>query len=161
MEYHMEATDLGVILTRMLERWTPRMTRVNITPYFQAEPSCPKVLGDPRALEQVFTNLVSNAVQAMTASGGTLALKMGRSDPVGMQDFVEVSVSDTGPGIPEDIREHIFEPFRTTKPQEGTGLGLAITKRIVTAHKGNISLTTFPGGTVFTVCLPAIHGEYT
>ena len=158
MEYRMEPTDLAVMLTRLLERWAPRLARVNITPFFQAAPDCPKIQGDPRALEQVFTNLVSNAVQAMNATGGTLAVKIEKPDAAPPLDFVQVSVSDTGAGIPDEIRDHIFEPFVTTNPQ-GTGLGLAITKRIINAHKGNIALTSFPGGTVFTVCLPAINGE--
>lgn len=158
MEYHMEPTDISVILNRLLDRWAPRLARVNISPFFQSDPACPQILGDPRALEQVFTNLVSNAVQAMSATGGTLAIKVGNSDSMTALEYVEISVSDTGPGIPDEIRDHIFEPFVTTNPQ-GTGLGLAITKRIVTAHRGNIAVTSFPGGTVFTVCLPAIHGE--
>ncbi|HZW02684.1 MAG TPA: ATP-binding protein [Anaerolineaceae bacterium] len=64
-----------------------------------------------------------------------------------------MTVSDNGPGIPDEIREHIFEPFVTTKPQ-GTGLGLAITKRIINAHRGTIVPNSFPGGTVFHVMLP-------
>ena len=69
-----------------------------------------------------------------------------------------MTVSDSGPGIPDEIRERIFEPFVTTKSQ-GTGLGLAITKRIVTAHHGSISVNTFPGGTVFHVHIPCIPGR--
>jgi signal transduction histidine kinase len=158
MEYKMEPTDLSVILSRLLDRWAPRMTRVNVTSFFQADPASRRIQGDPRALEQVFTNLVSNAVQAMSATGGTLAVKIENTDDATPLDYVQVSISDTGAGIPEEIRDHIFEPFVTTNPQ-GTGLGLAITKRIINAHKGNIAVTSFPGGTVFTVCLPAIHGE--
>jgi signal transduction histidine kinase len=69
-----------------------------------------------------------------------------------------VTVSDSGPGVPDEVKERIFEPFVTTKVQ-GTGLGLAITKRIVTAHRGSISVNTFPGGTVFHVILSAFQGE--
>ena len=71
---------------------------------------------------------------------------------------IETAVSDNGPGIPDEIRGRIFEPFVTTK-QTGTGLGLAITKRNVTAHHGAIKVETFPGGTVFTVSLPTIKDE--
>jgi signal transduction histidine kinase len=74
-------------------------------------------------------------------------------------DLVEVSVSDNGPGIPDDIKDRIFEPFVSTNSQKGTGLGLAITKQIVTALKGSIRVNTFPGGTVFTVSIPAWNGE--
>ena len=67
--------------------------------------------------------------------------------------YVEVSVADTGPGIPRELQEKIFQPFFTTN-KNGSGLGLAISKRIITAHKGNIYLTSFPGGTVFHVQIP-------
>lgn len=67
---------------------------------------------------------------------------------------VEISVIDTGPGIPKEFQERIFQPYFTTN-QSGTGLGLPITKRIITAHRGTISLESFPGGTVFRVILPA------
>jgi signal transduction histidine kinase len=74
---------------------------------------------------------------------------------------IEVKIIDSGPGIPEDVRGRIFEPFVTTK-KTGTGLGLAISKRIVTAHRGNITVESYPGGgTVFTVFLPIKQGEET
>jgi len=134
------------------------MARVNIKPVFLPSPNIPQVNGDARALEQVFTNLISNAVQAMSAGGGNLAVKVELTRPAFEQPQVVASVSDNGPGIPDEIRDHIFEPFVTTNPQ-GTGLGLAITKRIVTAHKGSINVSSFPGGTMFQISLPAIKGE--
>jgi signal transduction histidine kinase len=73
--------------------------------------------------------------------------------------IIQIDISDTGPGISEEYHQKIFDPFFTTK-KDGTGLGLAITKQIITAHKGNISLTSFPGGTVFHITLPVIiQGE--
>jgi len=158
MEYKLQPTDLGELLHRLLERWRPRMARVNVELYFQVVPDCPQVDGDPRALEQVFTNLISNAIHAMSETGGTLAIKLEPLQSKLDTKQIEVTVSDNGPGIPDEIRDHIFEPFVTTNPQ-GTGLGLAITKRIMTAHKGNIWVNSFPGGTVFHVCLPIIKGE--
>ncbi|HEX2979390.1 MAG TPA: ATP-binding protein [Anaerolineaceae bacterium] len=156
-EYKMVPMSMDELLKRILDRWNPRLTRVNVQPYFQAEPDCPQISGDARALEQVFTNLISNAVQAMSSTGGTLSVKISKLDNEADPPQVEVTVSDDGPGIPDEIRDHIFEPFVTTNPQ-GTGLGLAITKRIVTAHKGNIYVNSFPGGTVFHVSLPSIQG---
>lgn len=150
----MDPVDLGMLLQRFLERWRPRFSKANVQAYFQMEPDILWVIGDARALEQVFTNLVNNAVQAMK-TGGVLAVKMtNRQVSRGASPEVEVTVSDNGPGIPDEIREHIFEPFVTNNPQ-GTGLGLAITKRIINAHRGSISVNSFPGGTVFHVCLPA------
>jgi PAS domain S-box-containing protein len=157
-EYKFEPTDLSAQLKRMLDRWEPRMARVNIKPLFLAGTDLPQVSGDPRALEQVFTNLISNAVQAMSTNGGTLAIKLELIKPAMEHPQVAVSISDSGPGIPDEIKDHIFEPFVTTNPQ-GTGLGLAITKRIIIAHKGAITVNSFPGGTTFQVQLPAITGE--
>jgi signal transduction histidine kinase len=144
------------LLERLMKLWTPRMNRLNIEPLLQISDNQLQVRGDKRALEQVFTNLISNAIQAMQElGGGTLAVKISLDANGNGRSMVQVDVTDTGPGIPEENRPRIFEPFFTTK-KNGTGLGLAITKQIVTAHKGSINLTTFPGGTVFHVNLPAI-----
>jgi two-component system, NtrC family, sensor histidine kinase AtoS len=158
MEHKFEPLDLASLLKRMLDRWRPRLARVNVEPFFQCAEETPKILGDPRALEQVFTNLISNAVEAMSKKGGTLAVKLGPSEAMTTPPQVEVRISDDGPGIPDEIKDRIFEPFVSNKTS-GTGLGLAITKRIVTAHHGSIKLDTFPGGTVFCVHLPAFPGE--
>ncbi len=154
MEHRFESIDIGMLLVRLVDRYRPRMSRLNITPFIQVEEKCPRGVGDPRALERVFINLVNNAMDAMNKDGGTLAIRVGVSHAVANHPQVEVVVSDNGPGIPDDIRERLFEPFVTNKVK-GTGLGLAITKRIVTAHQGSITVNTFPGGTVFHVYLPA------
>jgi two-component system, NtrC family, sensor histidine kinase AtoS len=160
VEHKFERVDMEILLRRLLDRWRPRMSKINVVAYFQIEPNTAPVLGDPRSLEQVFTNLVSNAVEAMSANsgGGTLAVRVAPFSEVPERPQVEITVSDNGPGIPDDVRERIFEPFVTTKSQ-GTGLGLAITKRIVTAHHGGMSVNTFPGGTVFHVFLSAFQGD--
>jgi PAS domain S-box-containing protein len=152
LEYQMVKTDLAQVVGALLERWRPRMARLNVELHFKAEENIWPALADARALEQVFTNLVSNALTAMKEAGGTLAVRVEKTEEAG-KPWVRVSISDTGPGIPEDLREKVFEPFFTTSPQ-GTGLGLAITKRIVSAHKGIIRIESFPGGTMFHVLLP-------
>jgi PAS domain S-box-containing protein len=157
-ELKLEKIDLTLYLQRILDRWRPRLARVNVQPFFSAAQNLPLVNGDVKALEQVFTNLISNAIDAMSKSGGTLAIHVKNDHSLPNRPQVEISVSDNGPGIPEEIRERIFEPFLTTK-SHGTGLGLAITKRIVTAHQGNITVKSFPGGTIFQVFLPASIGE--
>ncbi len=157
-EIKKEPTDIGVLITRILDRWRPRFARANVEPYFSTAIENPRVDGDPRALERVFTNLITNAVQALSDKGGTLSIKIGKLNTEIEPPQIELTVSDNGPGIPDDIRDRIFEPFVTTNPQ-GTGLGLAITKQIVTAHRGSINLNSFPGGTVFEIKLPAILGE--
>ncbi len=153
VEYHFKPVDLAEMLPSILERWAPRMTRLNIRNNFDANPAHPLVRADARALEQVFVNLVSNAVQAMEKTGGTLNVRVINGAAHLVPPQYEVIVADSGPGIPDDIKEHIFEPFVTTNAS-GTGLGLAITKRIVTAHKGTINLESYPGGTMFHVFLP-------
>ena len=165
-EHKLEKLDIEMFLRRMLDRWRPRMARVSVMSYFQIEAGTPPVLGDPRSLDQVFTNLIGNAVEAMAAAGEgivpgaekTLAVRVAPFNLPGGRPQVEITVSDNGPGIPDSIRDRIFEPFVTTK-QQGTGLGLAITKRIVTAHHGSITVNSFPGGTVFRVLLMAYEGE--
>ena len=150
--------NLVSLLRRILDRWQPRLERVNITLFFQPAEGTPCVSGISKDLERVFVNLISNAVDAMEESGGSLAIKINFENVVASKPQVEVTVSDNGPGIPNEIRDRIFEPFITTRPQ-GTGLGLAITKQIVTTHHGSISVNSFPGGTVFHVYFPAVDGE--
>jgi PAS domain S-box-containing protein len=156
-EYKFEPVDLKMLLQRMIERWRPRFNNLKVKPFFQCEEGVPPVSADPKGLEQVFTNLISNATDAMAKTGGNLAVKISTRAGVTNRSQVVVSVTDDGPGIPEDIRERIFEPFVTTK-SHGTGLGLAITRRIVNAHHGSIQLISFPGGTVFEVTLLAYQG---
>jgi PAS domain S-box-containing protein len=153
-----KGVDMAQLLQKLLSRWHPRLGRASITPYFQIMPDTPKVKGDSRSLEQVFTNLISNAVEAMSKTGGTLAIKVGPSDAITNRPQVEITVSDSGSGIPDEVRVRLFEPFVTTNPR-GNGLGLAITKQIVNAHQGTINVESFPGGTMFKVLLPAASGE--
>ncbi len=157
-QYTFEPVDLRVLLQRILDRWRPRFSKVNVTPFFHVEEQAPLAYGDPRALEQVFTNLIGNATEAMTKSGGSIALRIAPRNVIPNRSQVVVTVSDDGPGIPDEVRERIFEPFVTTK-NNGTGLGLAITKRIVTAHHGSIQVNSFPGGTMFEVTLLGYNGD--
>jgi signal transduction histidine kinase len=110
----------------------------------------PQIPSHPAELNQVWTNLIDNAVQAMNGVG-TLTIKTYRED-----DYAVVSVGDSGPGVPEELKKRVFEPFFTTKPVgEGTGLGLDISYRIVVnGHGGDIVLRSQPGDTRFLVRLP-------
>jgi len=115
----------------------------------------PEVMADPEQLKQVFVNLISNAVQAMS-DGGTLTISTGTDG-----GFVFVRFTDDGPGIPAEILGKVFDPFVSTR-DEGTGLGLTIAHRIVDDHDGHIDVTSEQGaGTVFTVWLPALQQEGT
>ena len=135
-----------------------RLNNLNINAFFTAEDETPAVSGDPRALDQVFQNLVRNSVDAMEAKGGTLAIRVEPVRNMPARPQVMITVSDDGPGIPDEIRERIFEPFVSTKTQ-GTGLGLAIIKRIITAHHGWIRVNSFPGATMFEITLNAYKEE--
>jgi len=110
----------------------------------------PEIPAYPAELNQVWTNLIDNALGAMKGSG-TLTLRTGRDG-----DFVLVEVGDTGPGVPPELVRRIFEPFFTTKPVgEGTGLGLDISWRIVVnRHGGDLTVKSEPGNTRFQVRLP-------
>ncbi len=161
-DYVMEPLDLGQLIRRLLERMRPRLSAARVTADLQIAKDLPEISGNPRALEQVFSNLFNNAMQAMSENGGTMTVKLRSLEASSGRRVVETSVSDTGPGIPPEILDRIFQPFYTTKTG-GTGIGLAITKRIVTAHKGNIQVRSIPGATVFTVQFTALpvrhHGE--
>ncbi|MFH7334452.1 ATP-binding protein [Streptomyces sp. KHY 26] len=118
----------------------------------------PPVPAYPAELNQVWTNLIDNAVSAMRASGGegTLTVRTAREN-----ERVLVEFRDTGPGIPQEIKGRIFDPFFTTKPVgEGTGLGLDISWRIVVdKHHGTLRVDSEPGDTRFQVLLPLAAGQ--
>jgi signal transduction histidine kinase len=119
--------------------------------YDRSLPAIPAYAGE---LNQVWTNIIDNAVSAMGGSG-TLTVRTARDE-----DMLLVEIGDTGPGVPEEIRSRIFEPFFTTKPfGEGTGLGLDISWRIVVnKHHGDLRVESTPGDTRFQIRLP-LHAQ--
>lgn len=152
LELKMQSIDLAELVERILARWSPRLAQSNVRVHTNFDPEVPPTSADPRTLERVVVNLISNAVEAMI-DGGTLSFTVICIDETS-RDLVELKVADTGPGIPPDKIDRIFDPFFTTK-KDGTGLGLAISRRILSAHKGNMQVESFPdAGTVFTIQLP-------
>ncbi|MET3805685.1 signal transduction histidine kinase [Nakamurella sp. UYEF19] len=115
----------------------------------------PEISAYASELNQVWTNTIDNAVQAM-AGVGTLTIRTARDN-----DSMLVEIGDTGPGVPDEIKSRIFEPFFTTKPVgEGTGLGLDISWRIVVKkHHGDLKLVSVPGDTRFQIRLPLVSAE--
>jgi signal transduction histidine kinase len=112
-------------------------------------PDLPKVMVNGSELNQVWTNLIDNAADAMK-DGGTLRIRVAREN-----EFVLVEIADTGPGIPPEVKSRIFDPFFTTKPVgQGTGLGLDFVYRIVSGMHGNVSVNSVPGDTRFEVRIP-------
>jgi len=114
----------------------------------------PAMLCYPDELNQVWTNLIHNAIQTME-SGGTLTADVFREG-----ENAVVRISDSGKGIPDEIKDRIFEPFFTTKPAgEGSGLGLDIVRKIIEKHNGEISVESEPGRTAFSIILPIVRLE--
>ena len=123
----------------------------------------PPIQGDPHQLRQMFTNLLTNAFEAIEAARATCEITRDRAGGrtrnrcrarAARGRWCRSSVSDNGPGIPPEVADRIFSPFFTTKPQ-GSGLGLAIVRKIVDAHDGRIDVGERPGGgTMFRVTLP-------
>jgi signal transduction histidine kinase len=145
-----EIVDRAVQLTRY------QMTVDNITVETSYATALPTVLGNAGQLQQVFTNIIINAYQAMAQTGGSLLIETRR-----VNNRVEIAFSDTGCGIPPEILKRVFEPFFTTKnEQEGTGLGLSVSYGIIADHGGEIRVSSQPGvGSTFTVALPASDEE--
>ena len=110
----------------------------------------------PSEMQQVFTNLVANSLDAFGPSGRLIfRVRSGKGGPGRRKDGVRVTVADTGSGMDADTKQHAFEPFFTTKNETGTGLGLWVSKGIVEKHGGTIHVSSKPGhGTVFSLFFP-------
>ena len=126
------------------------------------DPSLPLVYGDPDQLLQVFLNLIKNASEVQPNSGKIRLrtyfehnFKLRRVDGSGHSMPIQVEVMDNGPGVPEDMKDEIFDPFVSGRAN-GTGLGLALTSKIISDHNGLISLNSKPGNTVFRISLPFV-----
>ncbi|MDR6569825.1 MULTISPECIES: ATP-binding protein [Chitinophaga] len=128
-----------------------RLKKGNVELVENFDTSLPKIKALPGELNQVWTNLVDNALDAMEPA------KKGRLEIATTKDrqCVHVTITDNGPGIPEEIQSRIFEPFFTTKDLgKGTGLGLDVVAQIVQRHRGSVKQTSVPGKTIFTISFP-------
>jgi two-component system NtrC family sensor kinase len=149
------ALQVNEVVERTLRLRSYEISSNGIASTTDLAPDLPSVSGDARQIQQVLLNLVTNAIQAMVPLGsGTLHI-MTRAEG----GRVILEVSDTGPGIPAEVRAHVFEPFFTTK-RDGTGLGLSVSYGIVATHSGTITIArTSEQGTTFRVALPAYTTE--
>jgi len=147
--------DITEVLDRALTLVAGQWRGVTINVDKQYQKDLPRVPLDEGLCEQAFTNIVQNAYDAMGSAGGTLRASVSRVLSDG-RDGVEVQLADTGPGIPVDLREQIFNPFVTTK-KDGVGLGLSIVSKIVDGHHGSIRVETGTDGTgaCFVMFFPA------
>ncbi|MBA3612521.1 MAG: PAS domain S-box protein [Nitrospirales bacterium] len=150
-----QGVNLEVVMIDVLDVLQERFGKQHIQVIKTVSPHLPKVLADPDHMNQVFLNLILNACQAMS-DGGTLSLTLHPTD-----DTVELTVQDTGSGIPQEQLSKIFDPFFSTKAVgEGTGLGLTVVHGILQEHQGAIRVTSVPGqGTTFIVSLPICRGR--
>ena len=142
------------LLDRALKVAYDRWPEAKVEVAQQYSEDLPEINIDPDLCEQAFTNLVLNAYEAMTDTGGRLTVRAAAANSAGRRG-VEVDIEDTGPGIPSELHEQIFNPFFTTK-KEGVGLGLSLVSKIVDDHRGWIRISSEPGGGArFRVFLPA------
>ena len=145
-----ETVDIQEIIREMTALFKTEALRHSVRIHSELRDERPHVLADRVQLQQVFMNLMLNAIEAMKDSGGELTIRS-RLSP---ESHLIVSISDTGVGLPADSAERIFDAFHTTKPQ-GTGMGLAITRSIVEAHGGRVWATANQSaGSTFHFTLP-------
>ncbi|OIN57969.1 ATP-binding protein [Arsenicibacter rosenii] len=131
-----------------------KLKQKQITTTVELADNLPVLCGWPGELNQVWTNLIDNAVDAMD-NGGRLEITSQIDQRPNGQTFILTKVVDSGKGIPENVIDRIFDPFFTTKPiGSGTGLGLDIVQGIVHRHNGSIKVKSQPGHTEFSICLP-------
>jgi PAS domain S-box-containing protein len=162
-----ERTDVTDVLHQAITLAESKVKRGGVLVQLDLASELPMIHGDHHQLCQVFTNLLTNAFEALDGRGHVAiraVVEALEQDPEFASDAppptptVVVDVTDDGPGVPTDLSDRIFDPFFTTKPQ-GSGLGLPIVRKIVDAHDGRIDLTSTPGqGTRFRVTLPVSSG---
>jgi len=163
----MEQIDIVDVLRQSVTQSQVHPARGQSTVLLNLHGGLPMIDGDHTQLCQVFTNLLTNAFEALGGQGRVTIVAAGEveeQDPAFAADktaptpVIVIDVADTGPGIPPDLNDRIFNPFFTTKTT-GSGLGLPIVRKIVDAHEGRIDLTSEPGvGTRFRITLPVSSG---
>jgi len=156
-ELKVESSDISEIMKGVLGLVEKQSLFHNITIQRSLSPSLPTLMVDKSQIQQVFTNIILNAAEAMDGKGRLTV----RTDVTADRKCIEIEITDTGCGIPEENLERIFDPFFTTKETgKGTGLGLAIVDGIVEKHRGTIEVKSQVGkGTTFIVRLPLEAGK--
>jgi signal transduction histidine kinase len=146
-----ELTDIRSGIRNTLTMLHYRFKKANVSLAEEYDESLPRINAMVGELNQVWTNLIDNALDAMEPAGrGQLTIRTEKE-----HGWAKTSIIDNGPGIPEEVQSRIFEPFFTTKDiGKGTGLGLDVVCRIVKQHHGSIRVQSKPGETIFVVCFP-------
>jgi signal transduction histidine kinase len=149
----LERVQVNTVVDELLDFFTPQAEQAKVRLARTLAPSLPGAEADTNLLRQVVLNLLVNALQAMP-SGGQLAVSTSAGD-----GRVRIVVADTGPGIPPENLEKIFNLYYSTKPG-GTGLGLPMAKKIIDEHRGSLTVASVVGqGTTFTISLPALDAH--
>lgn len=140
--------DLKALINKLVRFIRPQAEQQNVNVMVNLpREKPPEIMADSVHIDQVLLNLALNALQAMP-DGGTLTIGLNQEG-----DWLRISITDTGNGIPAELRERIFDPYFTTR-HEGTGMGLALCEKIVRQHDGTIDFNTGLSGTTFSVLLP-------
>lgn len=145
--------NLNKTIQKTIDLMEYRLTASNIDVILELDPELPGILVDELKIQQVFSNLITNAYQAMQDSGGKISISSSFSN-----GWCKFEIIDSGPGIPAEIRSKIFDPFFTTRQMgDGKGLGLSTSYGIVAAHQGKLSFESKENvGTAFTIELPVV-----
>jgi two-component system NtrC family sensor kinase len=150
IDIRQDTIDLYTLLNEVLSFLDKEASYRNIKISISVPPDFPTVVSDRGQLQQVFLNIINNAFEALQNGGRIMIILHDKGDGT-----VEITISDTGPGIPKDILTHIFEPFFSTKKEHGTGLGLSITYGIMEKLGGHVDVISEVGnGTSFILTLP-------
>jgi signal transduction histidine kinase len=152
-----DLTDIRDGIRNTLTMLQYRFKKGNVTIVEEYDENLPRIQAMVGELNQIWTNLIDNALDAMEPAGlGRLTIRTEKE-----RDWAKTSIIDNGPGIPTEVQSRIFDPFFTTKDiGKGTGLGLDVVCRIITQHHGSIRVQSKPGETIFVVCFP-INGTTT
>jgi two-component system NtrC family sensor kinase len=152
MEPHTEDVDINQVIDQTISLLENYARTSNIDIQTDLAPDLPIITSDQAQLQQVFLNLISNAIDAI-GSNGSIAVRSRQRD-----GYIQVSIKDDGPGMGPEMRRKIFEPFFTTKEAgKGTGLGLSVSLSIVEKMGGTITLESEEGGgSTFTIRLPIV-----
>ena len=146
-----QLTDIHSGIRNTLTMLNYKLKKGNINVIENYDNSIPQIKIFPGEMNQVWTNIIDNAIDAMEVNGkGNLTITTSHDDK-----FLKVTIKDDGPGIPDDIKQNIFAPFFTTKEMgKGSGLGLDVVSRIMLQHNGEVKVKSEPGATEFEICLP-------
>jgi sigma-B regulation protein RsbU (phosphoserine phosphatase) len=137
-EPHLQAGDFNALIEKLGQRLAPSLQEGGVQLVLNLDANLPQIEFDPGHMRQAVLNIAKNGIEAM-AGGGTLTISTRRHG-----EEIVVELADTGPGIPAEALDKIFQPFYSTK-EKGSGLGLAITQKIIEAHQGKIAIDSEPG----------------